>query len=199
MTGTAQVSDQPVFADAGRRLAAHLIDVGFSLVPFALALVIGRTMLETGIWVLKSSHTGADPRVMWAGFGPVARWAVIFEFFVGMGLVYITLFHASPWQATFGKRIMGIYVASDKGERIGVLRSFGRGFIKFILSVFGGSLISLITIAASQRRKALHDFVARTVVVRGRPLTTGPLEFWRVAAAVVIPIVWILTTNMVLI
>jgi len=198
MTGTVQVSDQPIFADAGRRLAAHFIDVGFSLVPFALAIVIGLVMRETGLWVLAPSHRGVDPRVMWAEFGPIAKWAVIFEFFVAMGLVYITLFHASPWQATFGKRIVAIYVASDKGERIGIGRSFGRCFIKSILGVFGGSLISLITIAASQRRKALHDFVARTVVVRGRPLTTGPLEFWRVAAAIVIPIVWILTTNMVL-
>ena len=39
---------------------------------------------------------------------------------------------------------------------------------------------------------ALHDYIASTLVMRGRPVPGGSLEAWRVIAAFGIPFVWLL-------
>jgi hypothetical protein len=43
-------------------------------------------------------------------------------------------------------------------------------------------------------KKALHDYVAKTLVVRGRPVPGGSIEAWRVVAAFGIPFVWLMST-----
>jgi uncharacterized RDD family membrane protein YckC len=185
MTPAIEASDQPQPAGVGRRLAAYLIDVLISLVPVIITNITLRTLARTGAWV-----PPPDPRAQWVALGSGAKSAVLVCFVFSTGVLYFILCHASPWQATFGKRWLNIFVAGDNGERISNLRSAGRWLVMFLAAIFGGSLVSLVTIAASDRGKALHDFAAHTVVLTGRPAVSGPLGWWRVAVFMGIPILW---------
>ena len=185
-------SVEPTYASLSRRIAAYALDF---LILFSLLILVAITMrlfLAIGIWT--PIRIGAAPNEMWATLGPGAKLLMVLAYIISMGPVYFTLFHASSWQATFGKRLLNTYVTNDAGERITLARSCGRWFAMWVLSFFGGSLVSLITIPTSKNRKALHDGVAGTLVLRGQPANSGSLEPWRVLVAFCIPYFWILAT-----
>jgi uncharacterized RDD family membrane protein YckC len=119
---------------------------------------------------------------------------ITIAFLLSTGPVYFAICHASPWQATFGKRLLKVYVAGDDGNRISLTRSLIRCITLWLLSVFWVGLISVITIAVSSQRKGVHDFVARTLVLRGRPVPGGTLEPWRIVVFVGLPVAWMLGT-----
>jgi uncharacterized RDD family membrane protein YckC len=132
--------------------------------------------------------------MLWHALGAGAKLAVFFAYLLGLGVIYFALFESSAWQATVGKRLLNIYVTNDEGSRISAGRAFGRWFWKFLLSYFGINLVSLATIAWRKDKKAIHDMLATTLVVRARPVPGGMLGPWRIAAAFGIPFAWILTT-----
>jgi uncharacterized RDD family membrane protein YckC len=88
----------------------------------------------------------------------------IVGFFVSM--VYYTIFQASGWQATPGKRLLGLHLMTADGERVGVARSFAR-FWGLILS---GVLLCIgyLMVAFTQEKTGLHDLLCNTRVVHGR-------------------------------
>jgi uncharacterized RDD family membrane protein YckC len=173
-------------------VAAYLIDVLIALVvPVIITFIIGRILRAAGLIVPQENY---DPREQWVGFGAGLKMAVLISFLLYTGPIYFILCHASPWQATFGKRLMNIFVSRDSSERISAFRSAGRWLAMFLAALLGGNFVSLVTIAASRRGKALHDFVAGTVVLRGRPADSAPLGLWRVAASFGIPILWMTIT-----
>jgi len=87
-----------------------------------------------------------------------------------------------------------MHVTDDEGKRIGVRRALGRWVWKFLLGYFWINLASLATIPLTKDKKALHDYMARTLVVRGQPVQGGSLESWRIVLAFAIPFVWLLAT-----
>jgi len=166
--------DRSSYASFGRRLAAYLLDTA---ICFSLVLAAGfimRLLIASGAWA--PAAAGAVPgddasfqtRAMWNALGLSKKLLIALAFVLSTGPVYFALFEASPWQATFGKRLLNMYVARDDGERLSIARSFGRWTAKSFLNQFGLVLISLITIAATKNRKGLHDFAAGTVLVGGR-------------------------------
>lgn len=82
-----------------------------------------------------------------------------------IGILYFAFMESSPWQATLGKRAVGIRVTDLEGRRISFLRALGRYMGKFVSTIilFIGFLMSLWT----QKRQALHDIMASTVVLQG--------------------------------
>ena len=94
-------------------------------------------------------------------------------------ILYFVALHASARQATYGKALVGLKVADSGGNRISFLRSLGRELAK-IISAFP-LMIGFLLAAFTQRKQALHDMVASTVVVRDSP--------GRVAAALAISLV----------
>ena len=83
---------------------------------------------------------------------------------IALGLLYFGYFESSTWQATLGKRALGIYVTGMDGERISAARAVGRHLASWISdAVFlAGYLIQLFT----PKRQALHDIIAGTLVLR---------------------------------
>ena len=72
-------------------------------------------------------------------------------------------FESSALQATPGKRLLGLRVSDERGQRISFLRATGRNLLKFIGSSFiYGYLMAL----ASPRCQALHDRFLNTLVTR---------------------------------
>jgi len=81
-----------------------------------------------------------------------------------LGIAYYASFQSSKWQATVGKKLLKIKVTTMEGRRIGFIRAAVRYIVMFGLSsiFFIGYLLALFT----PRKQALHDLIARTVVVK---------------------------------
>lgn len=135
------------FASFWRRLGAYMID-GFLLSAIQLVLLapaIGGAVLS------------GDFEAMIGALGIVNVISLIVVF------LYFPLMHSSKYQATFGKKWLGIKVVDESGQRISIARAFGR-FFAYILS-FLTFYIGFLMIFFTERRQALHDKIAKTCVV----------------------------------
>jgi uncharacterized RDD family membrane protein YckC len=76
---------------------------------------------------------------------------------------YFVAFWSSPWQASIGKRICGQVVTSENLTRLSVGGALWR-YVALLLSSF--AVVGVLTIPLSSRRRALHDMLAKTLVVK---------------------------------
>lgn len=76
---------------------------------------------------------------------------------------YYALQESSQYQATLGKRALGIKVTDLAGERLTFSNALGRWFAAALsyLTLYVGFVMAAFT----QRKQALHDMVAKTLVV----------------------------------
>jgi uncharacterized RDD family membrane protein YckC len=89
----------------------------------------------------------------------------------GIGIVvnwlYEALMTSSSKQATVGKMVFGLVVTDTQGARLSFLHATGRHFAKFLSTLT--LLIGYVMAAFTERKQALHDFVAGTYVLHGKP------------------------------
>jgi uncharacterized RDD family membrane protein YckC len=176
---TAQTLSVP-YAALGHRVAAYVIDL---IIVFSVMMAAGftsRIVFAAGI-VTEAPPT--DPVSLWASLSAGLKLAVLLAYVLTMGPIYFALFESSPWQATFGKRLLAIYVTGEDSQRVSLARSSRRWIARFVCGLFGASLASIILIATSDNRKAVHDYIAHTRVLKGRPTPGGSLGAWRLLAA----------------
>jgi len=159
-------NDPAVEAGFWRRCAAALIDGLLLGAAFAALSATLFTALPLAVSIGGRGGLAVLPGLV-AGFG-------LFSL-VGQWL-YFALFEGSRLQATPGKLAMGIKVVDERGRRIGFAHASGR----FIGKILSGALfgIGYLLPAFSDRKRALHDMVANTLVVFrdvefGRQLPTG--------------------------
>ena len=84
--------------------------------------------------------------------------------------LYAAFSESSSWQATLGKRLIGLQVVTSRGGKISFGQATVRHFMKF-LSLFSagfGFLMALWT----RRKQALHDIPSECLVIR-RPHLSG--------------------------
>lgn len=79
--------------------------------------------------------------------------------------LYFALFESRDWQATPGKRLLNIRVTNLDGERITFLRATARHFAKYLSGLILG--IGYLMVAFTQKKQALHDIIADTLVLSG--------------------------------
>ena len=77
--------------------------------------------------------------------------------------LYSAVLESSSRQATLGKMAFGIKVTDLNGQRLGFGRATGRYFGKYISSITLG--VGFVMAAFTQRRQALHDKIAGTLVL----------------------------------
>ena len=78
--------------------------------------------------------------------------------------LYFALWESGVKQSTWGKRLLGIKVVGADGGRIGFARATGRFFSKILsYAIF---YIGFIMAAFTNRKRALHDMIAETYVVK---------------------------------
>jgi uncharacterized RDD family membrane protein YckC len=82
---------------------------------------------------------------------------------VAVGLYY-SLMESSPWQATLGKRALGLQVTDLHGNRI----SFGRATGRYFAKIVSGLTLSIGYLMAgfTRRKQALHDIISECLVIR---------------------------------
>jgi len=86
--------------------------------------------------------------------------------------LYYAIMESSKPQATIGKMALGTKVTTLGGERIGFGRASGRYFGKIVSGLTLG--IGYLMAAFTERRQALHDKMANTLVVRA-PLSAAEI------------------------
>ena len=146
----------PVHAPAGaqgyagfwRRAAALLVDsIALGIVSFPLGLSPAMAVEGDGDAAAMAGRIAA---------AIVARGLLAWIYYAGM--------ESSGWQATLGKRLIGLRVTDTTGARIGFGRATARYFAKILSCMTFG--LGFLMAAFTARRQALHDLLADTLVVR---------------------------------
>lgn len=139
-----------MYAGFWKRVAAYLIDYVLVMVcNYLIAFFIGFAAAK-----LLNLQTDDVPHA-------VALAALLIV--LGFVLVYYVYAESSPWQATVGKRIMGIKVTDEHGRRISFWRSLGRRAAMAISSFT--FLIGYMMCGWTARKQCLHDKIAGCLVV----------------------------------
>ena len=129
-----------------KRVIAYLIDAFIIAFPVTMIFgtVIPQTMMTDNIQV--TSVAVSMPQVIML----VASW------------VYFAGLESSVWQATIGKKMLGMKVTDTSGEQIDFIKATIRYFAKIISSFI--LMIGFIMVAFTEKKQGLHDFIAGTLV-----------------------------------
>ena len=139
------------YAGFFKRTAAYIIDmVIYGIVSYIIAF----------LFALVAFFTAANPDGV--GFSVVSS-----LFTLGCYLVYYVWAESSAWQATIGKKIMGLKVTDIYGRRISFWRSLGRNFGMVISGII--LLIGYLMCFWTQKKQCLHDKMAGCLVVDNTP------------------------------
>jgi uncharacterized RDD family membrane protein YckC len=79
--------------------------------------------------------------------------------------LYHALMESSEWQATVGKRLLGLVVTDMAGRRVSFGRATGRHFAKIVTNMVP-AFIGYIMAGFTERKQALHDMLAGCLVLR---------------------------------
>jgi uncharacterized RDD family membrane protein YckC len=137
------------------RLGAYVLDYIILVVVSLLAIAVagGVFFLFAGSLAAASQHIDT--------FTGLVQFAAYL-----LGLLYNVYFMSSPWQATPGKRLCGIYIIRANGSRITGWRALGRTFAYFLSAL--PLCVGYFMIGWTDQKKALHDIVCDTRVVYRR-------------------------------
>lgn len=152
-------ADRAAYAGFWRRFAAWAID--------CLVISIGSAALRA-----VASLVGVE--------GDTQFWPI----FVAAYFLYCTVLESSSWQATVGKRALGLKVTNESGERVAFARAAARFAAKLlsVLTLCAGYLLIVVT----KRRQALHDLIAGTFVAHD---AASLQPAWIVSAAACVPLI----------
>lgn len=139
------IAGTTVYAGFWRRVAAVILD-GLILSIVEVPLNIG--MMGANAWAENPSRASAVSTL-----STLISW------------LYYSLMESSAKQATVGKMALGIVVTDLGGQRITFARATGRYFAKILSALIIG--IGFLMAAFTEKKQALHDLLASTLVVKG--------------------------------
>jgi uncharacterized RDD family membrane protein YckC len=145
------------------RFLAFLIDNVVMGVAFVLILI--PLIFLTGLGgFIGTIHPDED-------FNDVGIFMLIGLIFLAatVSLVFTWLYHAlmesSEWQATVGKKVLGLVVTDMAGQRVSFWRATARHFAKIITNMVP-AFIGYIMAGFTEKKQALHDMLAGCLVLR---------------------------------
>jgi uncharacterized RDD family membrane protein YckC len=80
--------------------------------------------------------------------------------------LYEALMTSSPRGATLGKLALGLRIVRVDGAQLSFGRATARHFLKFMITPLVPLAIGYLMAAFTARKRALHDFLADTLVIR---------------------------------
>ncbi len=128
-----------------------------------LAMIIDMVILNTASSMIQAPFLAVmlgnlNPTTMIVGFAaPLLVGA-------GLAVVYTVWLESSAWQATLGKKILGLRVVDLDGQRITFWKSASRNFNKSISSLILG--IGYLMPLWTAKRQTLHDRMAHCLVIK---------------------------------
>lgn len=162
-----EAATQPMpYAGFWLRVAAALIDGIILGIPLVFVWII---MFAGAIPFFAHAREAGNPALVLAAILP----RLILILFLGLLLswLYWAAMESSTWQATLGKRAVGVYVTDLAGNRVTFGRASGRFFagrgIGAIPSIGGlYFLVSCIMAGLTEKKQALRDMIASCLVMR---------------------------------
>ena len=137
------------------RLVASFVDgLICSVVLFVVLMIVGGIMVAING---PNDRNEPGPVEIIGGF---VIWAVAIVF----PWLYSAFQESSPAQATLGKKMLGIQVTDLDGNRISFGQASGRHFGKILSNLVCS--IGFIMAGLTEKKQALHDMLAGTLVVR---------------------------------
>ncbi|MGE6631175.1 RDD family protein [Bacillus sp. NPDC077027] len=161
---------RPELAGIGYRFLANLLDgmimgIPLSIMGFFFMSIFFIASPESMIMMAEDSYSAtyvAEDEVA-AIIGLLFFYLIIFVISIVIMWLYYALMESSKCQGTLGKMAVGIKVTKVSGERLTFARASGRYFSKALLSpiLYIGYIITFFT----EKKQALHDLIASTIVV----------------------------------
>lgn len=148
---------RPVYAGFWRRLLAWLIDYAVFLAFMFFVLVAAGFVL--GIVTVASGRANLNQKELEPFFAGLSYLVGIPSY-----LLYYALLESSRWQATLGKKALGIAVTDLEGKRISFKRAAGRNLAKILSSLV--FCAGFVMAAFSEKKQALHDRVTDCLVFK---------------------------------
>jgi len=153
-----------VYAGFWPRVAAHILDNMIVSVPFVFiwfGVVV--SVVGFGMFTQFAQQNATGPSMAFMGTVIILYLSLILGRFILVWL-YHALLESGPHQSTWGKRALGLKVTSFTGQRISFGHASGRYFSTLITNMTMG--IGYLMVAFTDRKQALHDMIAGTLVVR---------------------------------
>jgi uncharacterized RDD family membrane protein YckC len=158
-----RTGDTGLYAGFWLRFVAAIIDGLILGIPVGIAFVM--TILSA---IPSLTHID-DPMALFIAILPrVFLFGIVY---LGVCWLYWGLMESSSWQATLGKKALGLYVTDLAGNRVTFGRASGRFFAGRGLSVIYGIgglyyLVDCIMAGCTEKKQALHDMMAGCLVQR---------------------------------
>jgi uncharacterized RDD family membrane protein YckC len=153
MAQTAQIK----YAGFWRRFLAFFVDTFIlNLIGMVLQTLLGKNPIE----ILLNMNSLEELQE----FQNSASTTVISLIGLIVGLLYYSIFYVNYDGATLGKRLMAIKVIRDDGSKVTYPVIFIRYLSSFISSFIMG--IGYLMVFWDRKKQALHDKIAKTVVVK---------------------------------
>jgi len=158
-----------VYAGFWLRFIAFILDAVIVGIPTSIVflLILGASRFSHSIFTNPPETPSALIALL--GAGVILR-IVIFSVFITW--LYYALLESSAWQATVGKKLLGVYITDLGGNRVSFGRASGRyfGMVLFRLPPVIGPLlifpIDCICAGFTEKKQALHDMMAGCFVLR---------------------------------
>lgn len=151
-----------VYASFLMRAAASIIDMAiFGGLCLAVCLVFG-TIMAVALAPIRNQPNGE-------AFMALGILLLVFGVLVLLPIAYFVLSEASSFRGTLGKALLGLQVTDLKGNPISIGQSFGRFLAHVFLTAGATSMLGYLLALITERKQALHDLVAETVVIQKRP------------------------------
>ncbi len=151
----AAITPQPAYVAATRYGSFWLRFIAVVIDAFIVeAVVVTARILFFGGGMIGMRHMGWGFPVV-GGFG--------FGFGIIGGWLYEAFLMSSSYEATLGKMLFHLRVTDANGTRISFAQATLRHFAKYLSGLI--LFIGYIMAAFTERRQALHDLIANTIVV----------------------------------
>ena len=163
--------------DANTAYGGFWVRVGANVIDGVVLLIV----LSILVGMLRIAFPDASSEVEYSAFSGSLL----------IKVVYAAFLHASSWQATIGKKALGMKVVDYSGERISFGRGVGREIVLFlpmlilaigavmgidapashivtfiVLFVVFLPVIGVMMVGWTKRKQGLHDRIVETLVVR---------------------------------
>lgn len=136
-----EINSSTQYAGFWIRVGAYCIDIVVLLIP---------TLFVS--FLLKSTQNEAGVEIVDAFFNLMIWW------------IYCAVLNSSDWQATIGKKVLGLKVVSENGERISFGKATGRYFASILSAII--LIIGFLMIGWTKKKQGLHDKIAGTFVIK---------------------------------
>jgi len=139
------------YAGFSRRAGAAAIDLITLFIPWCWTFLLTIAIIALGPW--KSHFDGGTIKL-----------AAFLVATLLTPLLYFSLLECSKWQATIGKLMFRLRVTDVQGRRLTFRRAISRNLAKWLSTLSFG--IGYFICGFTRRKRALHDLLAGSVVLR---------------------------------